>query len=372
MKNYTFRLITVMGIPISLDLSWFLVFALFTWVLAIKYLPVDFAHWSAVQYWLVAAITSILFFICVLLHELGHSIMALRFKLPVKSITLFLFGGSSEISGEPTSATAEFVIASAGPMTSLALAGFFYLMEAAVKDITPLYEIARYLAFINVILAAFNLIPGYPLDGGRVVQAALWGITRNYRRATQITTLLGHAIAFLFILLGVWAFLTRNWFDGIWIAFTGWFLETAVVGQAQQERVRTILSGHTVEQIMSRDCLTASMKISLREVVDEYFLERGQRCLVVVQDDQPMGFITLHNIRQVPKDRWASTPAAQVMIPIDKVKVTSPQAGLGKALEQMGHDGVNQMPVMEDGRIEGLLSREDIVNYLHTLQKLEK
>ncbi len=372
MKNNTIHLVKVLGIPISLDTSWFLIFALITWVLAINYLPADFSGWSGLQYWAVAALISILFFACVLLHELGHSLMAVRYKLQVKSINLYLFGGSSEITSEPANARSEFVIASAGPVMSLALAGVFYVISVVFKGVVPIYAMSKYLAFINAILAAFNLIPGYPLDGGRVVQAVLWGLTRNLRRATEITTLMGHAIAFLFILLGVWQLFQGNWFNGVWIAFTGWFLETAVVGQAQQERVRTVLSGHTVEQIMSRDCAAAPADMPVQEVVDQYFLERGQRCLVVMGAGQPVGFITLHNIRQVPKQDWANLPVSDVMIPIDKVKSTGPKVGLSSALEQMGHDGVNQMPVMEDGQIAGLLSREDIVNYLHMLQKLEK
>ncbi len=372
MKNNSIRLVTVMGIPISLDPSWFLIFALITWVLAISYLPADFPRWSGLQYWAVGALTSILFFTCVLLHELGHSLMAVRYKLTVKSINLFLFGGSSEISSEPTSARSEFVIASAGPLMSLGLAGVFYLISLVSISVPPIYAMSKYMAFINAILAVFNLIPGYPLDGGRVVQAILWGLTRNLRRATEITTLMGHAIAFLFILLGVWQLFQGNWINGVWIAFTGWFLETAVVGQAQQERVRVVLSGHTVEQIMSRDCASAPADMPVQEVVDQYFLERGQRCLVVMGADQPAGFITLHNIRQVPKEDWSTVPISRVMIPMEKVKSTGPKVGLSSALEQMGHDGVNQMPVIEDGQIEGLLSREDIVNYLHMLQKLGK
>ena len=168
MKNNTLKLIQIMGIPIGLDPSWFLVFALITWVLAANYFPIEFKNWTRLQYWSVAALTSIIFFLSVLLHELGHSIMALRYKLPVKSITLYIFGGTSEISSEPTTALSEFVIAFAGPLTSLILAGFFFLLQLVFHNVTPIYAMTKYLAFINATLAVFNLIPGFPLDGGRV------------------------------------------------------------------------------------------------------------------------------------------------------------------------------------------------------------
>jgi Zn-dependent protease len=372
MKNNTVKLVQIMGIPIGLDPSWFLIFALITWILAANYFPADFKQWTKLQYWSVAALTSIIFFLSVLLHELGHSIMALRYKLPVKSITLYIFGGISEITSEPTNALSEFVIAFAGPLTSLILAGIFYLLELAFKGVGPIFAMTKYLAFINASLAVFNLIPGFPLDGGRVFRAIVWGITKNLRRATEIAGLLGHGIAFMFILLGVWQLFQGNWINGLWIAFIGWFLENAVVGQVQQQRIHALLSGHTVDQIMSRSCVMASVDLTLQELVDQYILDKGQRCMVIMHGDQPSGLLTLHDVRQIPRERWGTTFASQVMTPMDKVKLTSPKVGLEQALEQMGKDGVNQMPVMENGQIDGMLSREDIINYLHVLQNLEK
>ena len=372
MKNNTLKLFKILGIPIGLDPSWFLVFALITWVLAVNYFPADFKEWTKLQYWSIAAVTSIIFFASVLLHELGHSIMALRYKLPVKSITMYIFGGISEITSEPKNALAEFVISFAGPLTSLILAGIFYLLEILFKGVAPIFAMTKYLAFINATLAVFNLIPGFPLDGGRVFRAIVWGITHNLRRATEIAGLLGHAVAFLFILLGVWQLFQGDWINGLWVAFIGWFLENAVVGQVQQQRTHDLLAGHTVEQIMSRSCVMASVDLTLQDLVDQYILDRGQRCLVIMRLDQPVGLLTLHNIRQIPREHWGTTLASDVMTPMDKVKLTSPKVGLEQALEQMGTDGVNQMPVMENSQIEGMLSREDIVNYLRVLQNLEK
>ncbi len=372
MKNNSIRLGQVMGIPISLDPSWFLVFILITWVLAASYFPSEFKDWSVLQFWAVAAVTSVLFFSSVLLHELGHSIVAQHYKLTVKSISLYIFGGISEITSEPKTPLPEFVIAFVGPLTSLVLAAFFYILQLVFHNYAPIYAAAKYLAYINLILGLFNLIPGFPLDGGRVFRAIVWGITHNLRRATEIAGLLGQGIAFVFILLGAWLLFQGNWINGLWIAFIGWFLETAVVGQVQQVRMYDVLAGHTVDQVMSQSCVVVPADLTLQELVNQYFLGKGERCVVVVQNGQPAGFLTLHNVRKVSREQWVNTTVMQVMIPMDQVKATTPSAGLVQAMEAMGADGVNQMPVMADGQIEGMLRREDIVNYLHMLQKLEK
>jgi Zn-dependent protease len=372
MKNNTIQIVKLFGIPIGLDPSWFLVFALITFALAVGYFPVEFKQWGKLQYWSVAAVTTILFFASVVLHELGHSVVAQKYKLPVKSITLYIFGGSSEIASVAPGPLPELVIALIGPLTSIALAAFFYAIQLLFTGIPTIFAIAKYLALINGFLAIFNLIPGFPLDGGRVFRAIVWGITHNLRRATEIAALLGHAIAFIFILLGVWRFFQGDWKNGLWISFTGWFLETAVVGQVQQQRIHHLLAGHTVDQVMSRDCVMASSDLTIQELVDQYFIEKGQRCMVVVQKGQPAGFITLHNIRHIPRDHWNTTTAREVMTPMDEVIITASNVELTNALERMGADGVNQMPVIDNGHIKGMLSREDITSYLHLLQKLER
>jgi len=371
MNKKSINILTIFGIPIGLDPSWFLVFALVTLVLALGYFPVEFKQWSKFAYWSVAAATSLLFFASVILHELGHSIAAQKYKLVVKSITLYVFGGSSVITSEASNPLSEFVIAIIGPLTSLALAAIFYGLEHLFISIPTVYATFKYLALINAILAVFNLIPGFPLDGGRVFRAIIWGITRNLRRATEIASLLGYGISFVFILLGVWRFLRGDWINGLWISFTGWFLEYAVVGELQHQRTHHILSGHTVDQVMNRECVTAGSDLTIQELVDHYFIDKGMRCVVIIHQDKPAGFITLHNIRQIARDRWSVTKAAEVMTPMEKVINTHPKAELANALEQMGADGVNQMPVIENGHIEGMLSREDITSYLHMLQKLE-
>jgi len=371
MNRHTIPLGRIMGIPVSLDPSWFLVFILTTWTLATSYFPREFKGWPGIQYWIVGAATALIFFLSVVLHELGHSVLALRFKISVRSITLYLFGGVAEIASEPPSATSEFWIALAGPAVSLALAALFRLLETAAGVVAPLLAATRYLAYINGSVALFNLIPGFPLDGGRVFRAAIWRFTRNLRRATLIAAAVGRAIAFVFILIGVWQMFTGQLGNGLWIAFIGWFLENAATTQVAQQTLLSLLGGHTVSEAMSRSCALVPAESTLQQLVDQYILGLGQRCMVVRQGERTMGLLTLHHVKQIPREQWGAVTAVQAMIPLAQMKWVSPQTRIIEALTEMDRDGVNQLPVMEADGIVGMFSREDVISYLRTLQELK-
>jgi Zn-dependent protease len=242
----------ILGIPIGLDYSWFLVFALVTWSLAGSYFPEQYPGWSTGLYWTIGLATSLLFFASVLLHEFGHSVIALRNGIPVRSITLFIFGGVAQIGREPGSPGVEFRVAIAGPIVSLALAGLFGALGWFGASLAPLAALATYLAYINGSLALFNLIPGFPLDGGRVFRAIVWQVTHSFRRATEIAGGAGHLFAWLFIFWGVWQMFGGNFVGGLWIAFIGWFLENAATASVQQMTLERLLTGHTVGEIMMR------------------------------------------------------------------------------------------------------------------------
>src|SRR5208283_89434 len=278
MTRHNVPLGRILGIPIGLDYSWFVIFALLTWMLATNYYPAEFKDWPLLLYWLMGAVTAVTLFVSVLLHELGHSAVALRYKIPVRSITLFLFGGVAQIGAEPPSAIAEFLIAAAGPLVSLALAVLFYAVQPLVAGIEPLLGLAKYLAYINLALVLFNLIPGYPLDGGRVFRAIVWSITGSMRRATLIAANVGRFFAFLLIFIGVWQIFTGNFGNGVWIAFIGWFLDNAASAQVHQVMFQSLLAGHKVSQAMSTHCATVSADLTLQELVDEHILTSGQRC----------------------------------------------------------------------------------------------
>ena len=276
----------VLGIPIALDYSWFLIFGLLTWMLAGSYYPSEFKNWSPLLYWVMGAVTAILLFASVLLHELGHSVVAMRFKIPVRSITLFIFGGVAQIGAEPPSAMAEFLIAIAGPIVSLALAVIFSVLQPALAAIEPLWGVVKYLAYINFALVLFNLIPGFPLDGGRVLRAFVWAVTKNMRRATLIAANAGRFFGFLFIFAGVWRMFSGDFGGGLWIAFIGWFLDNAASAQVHQVVFQGLLAGHSVSQAMSTHCVTVPAELTLQQLVDEHVLGGGQRCFLVNRGDR--------------------------------------------------------------------------------------
>jgi Zn-dependent protease len=370
MRRHTFPLGRLFGIPLELDYSWFLIFALMTWMLAVSYFPSEFASWPKGEYWLVGAITALMLFVSVVLHELGHSVVAQRFHIVVRRITLFVFGGVSDIASEPPSAGAEFWIAIAGPVVSFALAGIFALLQTTVAGTQPLLALVKYLAYINAVLAVFNLIPGFPLDGGRVFRAIVWGVTKNLRRATVIAANVGRFIAFGFILFGVWQVLTGNLVGGIWIAFIGWFLETAAVSQIQQQNLSRLLQGHSVREAMDTHYASVDADETLQQLVDERILSGGGRSFAVMSQGEPIGLLTIHQVREVPREQWSSTRVRDHMLPLTALHTIRPEEDMVEAMKEMDSDGVNQMPVIRDGHMIGLLSRESIITYLRNAQEL--
>ena len=360
----------IRGIPIGLDYSWFVIFGLLTWMLAGSYYPAEFKDWPPLLYWFLGAVTAVMLFVSVLLHELGHSVVALRYKIPVHNITLFLFGGVAQIGTESPSAMAEFAIAVAGPFVSLILALFFYLVQPLVAGMEPLLALAKYLAYINLALVIFNLIPGFPLDGGRVFRAVVWSITGNFHRATLIAANVGRFFAFLIIFAGVWQMFSGNFGGGLWIAFIGWFLDNAASGQLQQSMFQGLLTGHKVSQAMSAHCATIPADLLLQELVETHILGSGQRCFLVNRGNDTVGLMTLHQIKEVPRPEWRTTSTAQVMLPMEQLKHIDPDTELWAALQKMDRDGVNQLPVIRNQHVIGMLSREDVITFLRTIREL--
>lgn len=370
MRRHTIRLGSIGGIPVGLDYSWFLIFILLTWVLAVSYYPTEFAGRPHSLYWIMGALTAVLLFASVLLHELGHSVVARHYGISVRNITLFIFGGVAHIDGEPPSPAAEFWIAVAGPIVSLALAGLCTLLEPVFVAAAPLLAVVQYLAFINLALALFNLIPGFPLDGGRVFRAIVWAVTRNLHRATVTASNAGRLFAYAFIIFGVWQVFVGNLIGGLWIAFIGWFLETAAVAQVQQDAIQRLLAGHKVSEAMHACDPPVAPETTLQELVDHHILGAGRRNFLVGQPDHVDGLLTLHRIKEVAGNEWTTTTAAQAMIPRARMKSVGPDTSLVTAMQSMDRNGFNQLPVMVDGRAEGILNREDAISYLQVLRDL--
>ncbi len=363
---------SILGIPIGLDYSWFLVFALVTWSLAGSYFPEQYPGWSTGLYWAIGLATSLLFFASVLLHEFGHSVIALRNGIPVRSITLFIFGGVAQIGREPGSPGVEFRVALAGPLVSFALAGLFGALGLLGASLAPLAALATYLAYINGSLGLFNLIPGFPLDGGRVFRAIVWRVTHSFRRATEIAGGAGHLFAWLFIFWGVWQMFGGNFVGGLWIAFIGWFLQNAATASVQQMTLIRLLTGHTVGEIMTRECTTLTPEVTLEQLVHDHILTTGKRCFPVARAGRVEGLLTVHHLKGIPRERWATTTAEQAMTPLAQLRIAHPGDGLWKAMEEMTADGVNQLPVIDtvNGDLVGALARANVLTFVRTLAEV--
>jgi Zn-dependent protease/CBS domain-containing protein len=360
----------LLGIPIVVDYSWFLIFILMTWLVATSYYPAQHPGWPAAEYWILGAVTALMLFVSVLLHELGHSAVAQRDNIPVSSITLFLFGGVSQITKEPVRPRDDFLIASAGLFVSLLLAILFAILAPLTSALPPVAALFQYLAVLNFFLLVFNVIPGFPLDGGRVFRALVWGATGNYRRATSVAAAVGRVIAWAFILFGVWLIFFGSFANGLWIVFIGWFLDSASAGELRQQAIQSALAGHTVGQMMGDNYVTIDSDCTLQRLVDDHVFASGRRFFVVRENDSMVGVMTLHNFRAVPRPEWGTTLVGRAMIPLEKVDWIGPEADVWEAVRKMDADGVNQLPVMAAGRIQGVLTREHILQYLQTVREL--
>ncbi len=360
----------ILGVPIYLDWSWFLVFALATWSLATGYFPAQYPGWTSPEYWIIGAVTTILLFVSVLLHELGHAAVAKAYHIPVQRITLFIFGGVAHLGGESRTAMSEFLIAIAGPIVSALLGVVFFGAALLTRTMMPLGALLQYLSVINFTLALFNLIPGFPLDGGRVFRAIVWGLTRDMSKATRIAVQVGRAVAFGFVALGIWRMIGGNFSNGLWLAFIGWFLKQAADAQLRYQVMRDMLGDYTVSQAMSRSYITVPAEMSLQVLIDEHILGQGRRSVVVEKNGHPEGLLTVHHIREVPRDRWAETQAIQAMAPEDCCERVAPDTGLWDALEKMDRNGYNQLLVTRNGDLVGMLNRGDVISFLRTVQDL--
>jgi Zn-dependent protease/predicted transcriptional regulator len=324
-----------------------------------------------------ALITALLFFVSIVLHELSHAIVAKARGLPVRSITLFALGGVAEIEKEAVDAKTEFWMGIAGPITSfvigvicLALAVAFGFRPPEFPT-QPLPAMLMWLGYINIVLAIFNMIPGFPLDGGRVLRAIVWWITGNARRATTIAARVGQVIAFVMIIYGVLQFFQGAGFNGLWICFIGWFLLNASRESYAQVAITEGLRGIRVAEVMSRDYATVDGYSNLQTFVEDHLVRTGRRCFVVLVNSQPEGIITPNEITGVQRARWPYTTVADVMRPLDQVRTVAPDTPLTEALEVMGQQDLNQLPVLANGNLAGLISRAHVLQLLKTRAELQ-
>ena len=371
MIGQSVRLTTIRGIKVGLHYSWFIIFFLITFSLTTRFAS-EHPHWTTVEHYTVAIATSLLFFGSIFLHELAHSFVALAKGIPVRSITLFAFGGVAQIGREPDRPLTEFQIAIAGPIASALLAvGFWFVSHLAGDQFEHVAALGGWLASINLMLAVFNLVPGFPLDGGRVLRAVLWHFTGSFAKATRIAAGSGQFVGYGLIVGGIWTGLvTGNWFSGLWLAFIGWFLRNAAQESVLQMSVRSALGGLVAEDIMARDCPTVPGQLSLADLVQEHILKTGQRCFVVAEGRQLEGLVTLHQIKAVPQSRWAEVSVGEAMTPVAKLRMVAPETPISEVLQTMEGGDINQVPVVKDGQFVGMITRDHILRVLSAKMEL--
>ena len=364
------------GIEIGLHYSWFIIAALIVFSLGEHFRQVN-PNWSASQIWITALLTAVLFFVSLLLHELSHSLVAQARGLKVKEITLFALGGVSQIEGGATDAKTEFWVAIAGPIASLII-GFGCLAIAyglgwrrPAEPRTEVTAVLVWLGYINVALAVFNMIPGFPLDGGRVLRSIVWAITKNADKSTRIAARIGQVVAALFIFDGIWQFFSGAGFGGLWIAFIGWFLMDAAKASYGQSEITAAFQGVRVSQVMSRDCVTVNRGMSLQEFVDTYLLTTGQRCYAVEEHGHLVGLITPRDVGAIPREVWDKTTVRDAMRPLEKLHIITPDTPVLDALKLMAGNDVNQLPVVANGILQGVVSRSQLMQLLQTRSELQ-
>lgn len=366
-RLYLFK---VFGIPIRLDYTWFIIFILFSWSLASAYYPSRFPEWTSTVHWIAGFLSALLLFISVLLHELAHSWVAIHSGISIAGITLFIFGGVAQMSREPPNAKTEFRMAIAGPGMSLFLAVLFLLLGYILPSVPG--AVLSLLGYMNLLLGLFNLVPGFPLDGGRVLRAILWSSKGDLEWATRISSRAGKVVALAIMLWGFFYILRGNFIGGIWLIFIGLFLLQAAEAGYRQVLFRTSLSGIRVSQIMRPDVVVVSPDLTLDELVDDYFLKYHYNSFPVVHKGELVGLITLASVKNVPRSEWVRTPVRHVMIPLDEITILEPGEDAVNALERMVRDGIGRFPVVERGELVGILTRRDIVELLKIKTDLGK
>ncbi len=369
------RLGKLFGIEIGLHYSWFLIALLITMSLGSQF-QASHAEWGSNVIWALSALTALLFFVTLLAHEMSHALVARARGLTTKAITLFALGGVAQIEKEPEDAKTEFLVGIVGPLSSavigVASLGIAWAVgwHIGATPGTALEAMFVWLGYINLSLAAFNMIPGYPLDGGRILRSVLWLASRDAVRATERAAAVGKVIALLFIALGIFQFFRGAGFGGLWIAFIGWFLLQAATASASSVALTAGLKGVKVSDVMTADCVTLDGNMNVEQFVENYLLRSGKRCFVVQQNGQMAGLVTAHEIKELERPRWPYTTLADIMRTLDELHTVAPTTPVMEALETMGRDDVNQLPVVSGNHLDGIITRANVLHFLQTRAEL--
>ena len=367
-------LFKLLGFEVKIDSSWIILAILITWSLAKGVFPAYFEDMPASNYWAMGVAGALGLFLSIILHELSHSLVARRFGIPMKGITLFIFGGVAEMSEEPPSARAEFLTAIIGPVSSVLIAVVFYgiLQVGEAADWPPAVNgVLFYLVWVNFILALFNLLPAFPLDGGRVLRSVLWSWKKNLSWATMVSSRVGSAFGVLFIAWGLWEIIQGNFIGGLWQAMIGLFLRGAAKSSYQQIVTRDLLSGLTVGRFMTPDPVTVPPDISLQRFVDDYLYRSHHRIYPVVKDGELVGCVTAKKLKDIPRQEWPQRRVGEIAAGCEEAAVISPDSEAMAAIDSMNRTGSSRLMVVENGRLVGIVTLKDLSEILALRMELE-
>jgi Zn-dependent protease/CBS domain-containing protein len=371
-----FRLGSVLGFEIRVDYSWFIIFFLILWTLSAGFFPAQFPGFTDLTYLAMGVSATLLFFVSLLGHELSHSVVARRKGIPVEGITLFIFGGMAHTRMEFETPADEFQVAGVGPLSSLAIAAGFYAAAFAGSAAgmgVPFVAVMQYLGFINVLLAVFNLLPGFPLDGGRLFRAAVWRATGDMRRATRWASNGGKVLGYSLIGLGLLQIFTPGApiIGGIWLVFIGWFIRMAADASYTQLVVQQSLRGVTARRAMTPDPQAVTPDVALQDFVHEMVLYGRHQGYPVVEDGRPVGIITLKHVREVPREEWPTRTVREAMTPMEDRLAVRPGESMADVLDKLGDSRAGRLLVVDDGQLVGIITRTDLSRYLETSRLLE-
>jgi len=365
---------TVRGIEIEVHISWLVVFALITWTMATTFFPQSYPDWSTPTQWALSAIIAILLFVSVLLHELSHSLVSIKMGNEVKKITLFIFGGVAHLEDEPAYPLNELKMAIAGPAMSIFL-GLLLMLTANLLVSAGVPEQVTvplaYIADVNLILAIFNLVPAFPLDGGRVLRAIIWHFKGDLRLATKIAASAGAFFGYMLIFSGVFVLLSGDFINGIWVAFIGWFIQQMSQASYQQTVFSDIFKNIQVKDFMTPEVVTVDYLQSVQELVDSYFYKYKYSIFPVLREGEVMGIVAVDQIKKLPRDSWPQTPIGKVTFVLTEDLLITPRENVSVAMNKLFNNGIGRVLVMDRGQLLGIVSRTDILNYMRIRNQLD-
>lgn len=365
------ELFKLFGFAVRVDLSWFLLLALVVWTLAAAWFPAQYPDLSSSSYLWMGVLGALGLFLSIVVHELAHSLVARRFEMPMHGITLFIFGGVAEMKDEPPSAKAEFLVAVVGPLTSVAISGLMWALAKVPALPVLLAGTFAYLAMINIVLAVFNTIPAFPLDGGRILRSILWSKHGDIGRATRVTARLGMAFGMGLIFLAVFSVFTGNLVGGIWWFLIGMFLRAAAQGSYQQLLLRRALSGESVERFMTRDPITVPASTKIRDLVEDYVYQHHHKMFPVTRNGELVGLITTEDIKRLAREDWDDTTVDEALQRDPADYAISPETDAMDALARMKKNGVTRLLVTDGGELRGVLCLRDLLDFFALKVELE-